>query len=110
MEGVATTWLAWSWWRSYLSPQDHTLIRTIFSGLTIMVRLRQHVLFVCTLALLHMLIMLIVMWYPCKHALFYLVDHGNLIGMLYTMVGQISLLWFIRIKLLLYFLCLLNKL
>src|SRR3954470_15227757 len=37
-------------------------------------------LFVCTLALLHMLIMLIVMWYPCKHALFYLVDHGNLIG------------------------------
>src|ERR1041385_2694921 len=31
-----------------------------------------------------MLIMLIVMWYPCKHALFYLVDHGNLIRMLYT--------------------------
>src|ERR1041384_1575049 len=54
--------------------------------------------FVCTLALLRILIMLIVMWYPCKHALFYLVDHGNLIGMLCTMVGQISLLCFIRIK------------
>lgn len=26
-----------------------------------------------------MLIMLIVMCYPCKHILFYLVDHGNLI-------------------------------
>ena len=25
---------------NYLSPQDHTLIRTIFSGLTIVVRLR----------------------------------------------------------------------
>src|SRR3954464_9364695 len=49
-----------------------------------------------------MLIMSIVMWYPCKHALFYLVDHGNLIGMLYTMVGQISLLLFIWTKILLY--------
>src|SRR3954466_8806785 len=44
-----------------------------------------------------MLIMLIVMWYPCKHALFYLVNHGNLIEMLYTMVGPISLLLFISI-------------
>src|SRR3954466_2848521 len=39
-----------------------------------------------------MLIMLIVMWYPCKHALFYLVDHGNLIEMLYTMDKKIALL------------------
>src|SRR4051812_42868651 len=47
---------------------------------------------------------------PMKHDLFYLVDHGNLIEMLYTMVGQIRLLLFIWIKRLLYFLCLLNKL
>ncbi len=28
MEGAATTWLAWRWWRSFLSPQDHIHILT----------------------------------------------------------------------------------
>ena len=51
--------------------------------------------------------MLSVMWYPCKHALFYLVDHSNLI--LYIMVGKIIILLFIKIKILLCFLCLLTK-
>ena len=38
-----------------------------------------------------MLIMLIVMWYLCKHVPYYLVDHGNLIKILYTMVEQYTL-------------------
>ena len=53
---------------------------------------------------LHMLIMLIVMWYLCKHIPYYLVDHGNLIKILSTMVETISILLFIRIKILLCFL------
>jgi len=32
---------------------------------------------VCILVSLHMLIMLIVMWYLCKHVPYYLVDHGR---------------------------------
>ena len=42
-----------------------------------------------------MLIMLIVMWYLCKHVPYYLVDHGNLIKIRYTMVETISILLFI---------------
>src|SRR3954469_3835979 len=104
MEGAATTWLAWRWWRSYPSPQDHIHILTTSNGSTTAVRLRLHVLFVCILVSLHMLIMLIVMWYPCKHVPYYLVDHGNLIKILYTMVETISILSFIRTKILLCFL------
>ena len=37
--------------------------------------------------------MLIVMWYLCKHVPYYLVDHGNLIKKLYTMVEIISILF-----------------
>src|SRR5215216_1735459 len=33
MEGAATTWLAWRWWRSSLSPQDHIHILTISNSL-----------------------------------------------------------------------------
>ena len=38
--GAATTWLAWRWWRSYLSPQDHTHVLTTSNGSTIVARLR----------------------------------------------------------------------
>ena len=37
--------------------------------------------------------MLIVMWYPCKHVSYYLVEHGNLIKILYTMVETINILF-----------------
>src|SRR5215216_1568510 len=104
MEGAATTWLAWRWWRSFLSPQDHIHIRTISNSSTTAARLRKHVLFVCILVSLHMLILLIVMWYPCKHVPYYLVDHGNLIKIRYTMVETITILLFIRINILLCFL------
>jgi hypothetical protein len=56
--------------------------------------------------LLYMMIMLSVMLFLCKHAPFYLVDHGNLIEILYTMVQQISILLFIMINQLCYYLCL----
>ena len=39
-EGVATTWLAWRWWRSSLSPQDHIYILTTSNGSTTAARLR----------------------------------------------------------------------
>ena len=39
-EGAATTWLAWRWWRSYLSPQDHIHILTTSNGSTTAARLR----------------------------------------------------------------------
>src|SRR3990170_5779522 len=98
MEGAAIIWLAWRWWRSYLSPQDHIHILTTPNGSTTGARLRSHVLFVCILVSLHMLILLIMMWYPCKHIPFYLVDHGNLIKIMYTMVETISILLFITIN------------
>src|SRR3954468_1682174 len=101
MEGAARTWLAWRWWRSYLSPQDHIDILTTSNGSTTAARLRYHVLFICILVSLHMLIMLIVMWYLWKHVPYYLVDHGNLIKIMYTMVQIISILLFIRTKILL---------
>jgi hypothetical protein len=45
---------------------------------------------------------------PMQDVLFYLVDHGNLIQILYTMVAQISILLFIMIRKLCYFPCLLK--
>src|SRR5215216_3152827 len=38
MEGAATTWLAWRWWRSSLSPQDHIRILTTSNGSTTVVK------------------------------------------------------------------------
>ena len=32
MEGAAITWVAWRWWTSYLSPQDHIHIPTTSNG------------------------------------------------------------------------------
>ena len=40
IEGVVTTWLAWRWWRSYLSPHDHVHILTTSNGSTTTARLR----------------------------------------------------------------------
>ena len=39
-EGAATTWLAWRWWRSFLSPQGHIHILTTSNGSTTAARLR----------------------------------------------------------------------
>jgi hypothetical protein len=104
MEEVATIWWLLILWQRLAWGHLLTPIHTTFSGSTIVVRTRYLTQHASTFLLVLIMIMLIVMLYRCKLALFCWVTLGSLILMLFTMVELINILSCTRERNLLYFL------